>query len=417
MSKKNQHEIVIKISDKEWEIALDKAFIKKAKDIKVDGFRKGKIPRDIYDKKFGKESLYMDAIDIVLPNAYTKALNENNIIPVVQPQVDIKSISDAGVEIKFSIITKPEVKLGQYKDLKVEKPKIDITKEEIELEIDKLKKQYSEMIIKEGKVDNGDIAVIDFEGFKDGQPFEGGKGENYPLEIGSKVFIPGFEEQLVGMNKDESKEIEITFPKDYPADELKDKKVTFKVTVKDIKTRSIPELNEDFFKDLDMAGVNDKKSLEKELKDRLKTTKEFENDNVYVDMILEACAKNVEVDIPEEMINDEVDRMLGRFKEQLKMQGIDIEQYYQITRMSEEDLRTKMHEEAQKHVLYRLMLEAIAQQEKIEITDKEANKEAESLAEKYQMPKEEFLKLFGGLDMIKYDLQMRKTLELLKNNN
>jgi len=417
MSNTNKHDVVIKIDKKEWESALDKSFNKKIKDLKMDGFRKGKVPRDVFEKKFGKESLYMDAIDYVLPSAYSKALETSKLIPVVQPQVDIKSINEEGVEISFCIITKPNVTLGNYKGIKVAKPSAEVSKEEINNEIEKLKKQYSEIIIKDDKVENGNIAVIDFEGFKDGVAFDGGKGENYPLEIGSNTFIPGFEEQLIGMNKDEAKEIEVTFPEEYQSKELKGQKVTFKVTIKEIKEKNIPELNEEFFNDLGLDGISTKEDLEKEMETKLKTSKEFENNNIYVDNLLEAVSKNVEVDIPKEMIVEETDRMIGRYKEQLKMQGIDIKQYYQITKTTEEDLKKQMNDEAKKHVLYRLMLEEIAKNEDINVSDEDAKKEAQNLADKYQMGKDEFLKLFGGIEMIKYDLQMRKTLELLKENN
>lgn len=417
MSNNNRHEVIIKIGRKDWEEALDKAFVKKVKDIKVSGFRKGKVPRDVYEKKFGKESLYMEAIDYVLPNAYTKALSDSKLIPVVQPKVDIKGISDEGIEFKFDIITKPKVKLGKYKGLKVEKPTVKVTKEEIEHEIDRLRRQYSELVIKEGKVESGDIAVIDFEGFKDGVSFEGGKGTNYPLEIGSNTFIESFEEQLVGMAKNESKDIDVTFPDNYPNEDLKGKKVTFKVMVLDIKERKIPELDENFFKDLAMEGINSKEELEKEMKNKISANKEYENENIYLDNLLEAVSKNVEVDIPNEMIEEEIDRMLVRYREQLSLQGIELEQYYQLTNTKEADLRGHMSEQATKNVMYRLMLEEIAIKEKIDITDEEVAKEATTLANKYKMPKDEFLKLFGGLDMVKYDLQMRRTLELLKENN
>lgn len=416
MSKKNEHEIVIKINKKEWEEALTKSFNKKVNEVKIDGFRKGKIPRDIYENRFGKESLYMDAVDVVLPNAYTKALEECKLIPVVQPHVDIKSINDEGVEIVFNIVTKPEIKLGNYKKLNVKKPIVDVSKEEINNEVERIRKQYAEISIKEDKIENSDIAVIDFEGFNNGIPFEGGKGENYSLEIGSNTFIPGFEEQLIGMNAKESKEIKVTFPNEYPSEDLKGKEVTFKVTVKEVKTKIIPELNETFFTDLGLPGVDSKETLEKEIEERIKASKEVENENTYIDQLLEAAAKDAKVEIPHEMTHEEVDRMLNRYIEQLKMQGIDINQYYEFSNSTEEDLRGQMHDEAEKHVLFRLMLEEIAASEKINISDEEASVEADKLAKKYQMEKDDFLKLFGGLDMVKYDLQMRRSIEVLKGN-
>lgn len=417
MSTKNRHDIVVKIEKEEWNEALDQAFNQRKKDLKMDGFRKGKVPKEVYLKKYGIESLYMDAVDIILPKAYTKALEENKLIPVAQPKIDIKNINENGIEISFNIVTKPEVKLGKYKGLKIKKEEIQVIKEEIDAEIESLRKRFTEYVIKEGKVENGDIAVIDFEGFKDGVAFEGGKAENYQLEIGSNTFIPGFEEQLIGMNPKEEKEIEVTFPENYPSEELKGQKVTFKVKLNEVKQKVIPEMNEDFFKDLDFEGVNDIKSLEKMMEEKIRVRKEAEAENILIDNLLKAVSKNVKIDVPEEMVEDEIDRMLGRYEEQLRMQGIDIKQYYQITNTNEEQLRKQMREEANNHVVYRLMLEEIAKEEKIEVTEKEAKEEAKHLAEQYNVKEEDFLQMFGGLDLVKYDLEMRRTIELLKENN
>ncbi|MFA5458949.1 MAG: trigger factor [Bacilli bacterium] len=417
MANKNKHEIIIKVEKKEWEEALNKSFSKNIQEVKVDGFRKGKAPRDVYEKKYGRESLYMDAVDYVLPSAYNKALSTSKLMPVVQPQVDIKSITDDGVEILFTITTKPPVKIDKYKGLKVKKEVVKVTNEEVMEEIEKLKKRYAEIIIKDKKIEAGDIAVIDFEGFKEGVAFEGGKGQDYSLEIGSKTFIPGFEEQLVGMKKNETKEIKLTFPAEYPSKELQNQPVIFKVTVKEVKEKKIPELKAAFFKDLALDGVKDLESLEKELKASITASKEAQNENIYLDNLFAAIAKNVTVDVPDEMIKEEVNRMLGRYKEQLQMQGIDINQYYQMTKTTESDLKKQMHPEAKKHVIYRMMLEEIAKLEKITVTEDEAKKEAKRLSTQYQMEEEKFLDLFGGLEMIKYDLQMRRTIEFLKDNN
>lgn len=410
----NKQEIVIKIEKKEWEEALNKAFNKKSKDIKIDGFRQGKVTKEVFEKKAGMESLYMDAVDIILPDVYTRVIEESKLIPVVQPSVDIKSISADGVEFVFGIVTRPELKLGAYTNLKVAKPIAEVTKEEINAEIDKLTKKYAEIVIKEGTIENGDTAYINFEGFKDGVAFEGGKGENYPLEIGSNTFIPGFEEQLIGLSKNEEKDITVTFPEEYPSEDLKGSAVVFKVKINDIKEKHIPELNEDFYTDLGLEGVNSKETLEKQIEENIKVSKEAENENLYIDMLLETASKNVEVNIPDEMINEEIDRMINRYSEQLKMQGIEINKYYELTNTSEEQLRAQMKIEASKHVLYRLMLEEIAKKEQITISEEEAKEEATRLAARYQMEEAEFLKLFGGLEMIKYDLEMRKTIEILK---
>jgi len=414
---KNTHEVVIKIEGEEWTKALDKAFTKKQKTAKVDGFRTGKVPRDIYEKNFGKERLFIDAADSLLQDAYVKAMEESKLIPVVQPTFDLKSLDENGVEFIFKIITKPEVNVKKYKGLNIKPEKVEVTEEEVNHELGHLLERYTELVTKDGKVENGDVAIIDFEGFKDGVAFDGGKGENYSLEIGSHTFIPGFEEQIIGMKQGDEKDLDITFPEDYGAKDLAGQPVIFKVKVNEVKTKEQRELDEDFFEDLGMEGVNSEETLKEEIKKSISAQKEMDAENKYVDRILEEVSKNVEVDIPEEMVEEEVNRLMGRFEEQMKMQGISLDLYYQFTNSKEEDLRNQMEKEAYSNVLYRLMLEEIVTLEKIEITEEDADKEAEELAKKYQMEKEEFLKQFGGLDMIQYDLEMRKTIELLKELN
>ena len=415
--KNNVHEVIVKIEGVEWTEALDKAFKSKQKDAKVDGFRKGKVPRNIYEKHYGKESLFFLAAEEVLQSAYAKAMEESNLIPVVQPSVDIKDISDRGVEFTFKIITKPEVKIKNYKGLGIKPEEIKVTKDEIDHEIGHLLEEYTELVTKEGEVKNGDVAVIDFEGFKDGKPFDGGKGENYSLEIGSNTFIPGFEEQVIGMKTGEEKDLTVSFPEDYGVEDLKGQPVIFKVKVNEIKEKVTRELDKEFFEDLAMEGVDSKETLEKEVEENIKAQKEADNENKYIDHLLEEVAKNVEVDIPQEMVDEETTRLLGRFEQQMAMQGISLDIYYQFTKSSEEDLRKQMDKEAYQNVLYRLMLEEIMNLEKIEVSQEEASKEAEELAKKYKMDKEDFLKQFGGLEMIQYDLEMHKVIDLLKELN
>ncbi len=414
---KNVHEITIKIEGEEWKKALDKAFNDKKRDAVVDGFRKGKVPRNVYEKHYGKESLFIPAADYVLQDAYMKVMEENKLVPVVQPDVNLGGIDEDGVEFVFKIITKPEVNVKKYKGLKIEKEKVEVTKEEIEHELSHVLEKYTELVTKDGKVESGNVAVIDFEGFKDGVAFEGGKGENYSLEIGSSTFIPGFEDQVIGMKVGEEKDINLTFPEDYGAKDLAGAAVVFKVKVNEIKEKQTRELDEEFFEDLGMEGVDSKEKLEKEIEESIKARKEMEAENNYVDKILEEVSKNVEVDIPEEMVNEEIDRLMKRFEENMRMQGISLDLYYQFSRTTEADLRNQLEKEAYSNVLYRLMLEEIMTLEKIEVTEEEVEKEAASLAEKYQMEKEEFLKQFGGLDMIQYDLEMRKTIDSLKEFN
>ena len=397
-NKNNYHDIEIKIEGKEWTDAIDKAFKEKVKKVEVDGFRKGKCPKNIYDKKFGQDYI-IDAADLVLQDAYTKALEDNNLVPVVQPEVNLKSLDEKSVTFTFKIITKPEVKISKYRDLGVKPNEVKVTKEEIDHEIEHLLEKYEELVTKDenGKVENGDVAIIDFEGFKDGVPFDGGKGENYSLEIGSGTFIPGFEEQLIGMKSGEEKDIKVTFPDDYMEESLKGQEVTFKVKVHEIKTKEKRELDEDFFFDLGIEGVNDEESLRKEVEANIKANKDMEEENKYIDRLLEAVSKNVEVDIPEEMVNEEVERLFRRTEQQMAMQGISLDLYYQVTKSTEKDLKDQLEKEAYQNVLYRLMLEEIMNIEKIEVTESDAMEEAKRLAERYQMELDAFLNEFGGI--------------------
>lgn len=413
--KKNIKEINVTIEGEKWQKAIDKAYDKVSKKVKIDGFRPGKAPKDIFLKKYGKENLLVEAADSCMQDAYMDILKDNEGLEIVaQPKVEIKGVSDEKLELMFTLILKPEVKLGKYTGLGVKKEEAKVTKKEIEESIDHMRSHYAENITKDGKVANGDIAIIDFEGFKDGVAFAGGKAENYSLTIGSNSFIPGFEEQIIGMEKGEEKELNLTFPEDYHAEELKGAPVVFKVKVNEIKEVKVPELDKDFFEDLGMEGIDSKEALEKQVEENIKTRKESELENKYLDELLEAAAKNTEVDIPDVMIEEEIDRMLKQYEENLNMQGITLEQFYKFTNSDEKALRDQMKEEAGKRVKFRLMLEEIAKAEKFDMSDKDAEKEAEELASKYQMTKDEFLKQFGGLEMVKYDYKMRQAMETLK---
>ena len=413
---KNTKEIKVKIEGKKWEDALEKAYKKASSNFQIDGFRKGKAPKNVFLKKYTQERLNFDAADICLDDAYTDMFKKAKDLEIVaQPEITLSDISEKGVEYLFTLTLKPEVKLGKYKGLGIKKDKVSVSKEEIEHEIEHLRSHYTENVVKEsGSVENGDIAVIDFEGFKDGVAFAGGKGENYSLEIGSNTFIPGFEDQVIGMNVGDEKDINVTFPKDYHAEDLKGAAVVFKVKVNEIKVKRIPELDADFFEDLGMEGIDSKESLEKQVKENIKVRKDSEAENKYVDELLEAAGKNVKVEIPDVMIDEELNRMVKQYEETLRMQGLSLEQFYQFTNSDESKLREQMKEEAVKRITYRLMLEEIAKAENIEISDKDANKDVKDMSSKYQMKEEEFLKAFGGIEMVKYDLKMRKAIEVLK---
>lgn len=410
----NVKKIVKEYNGEVWTKAIGSAYDKIKKDVTVDGFRKGMVPFDMFVSKNGVEPLYNDAIDILLTTEYKKVFDELKEIPVVQPSIDIKNISKDAISIEYTFISSPEVKLGAYKNLGIKKETAKVTAKEVKEEIEKLQAKYAEIQVKEtGKVENGNTVVIDFEGFLNGKPFEGGKAENYPLEIGSHTFIPGFEEGLIGMSTGEEKNLNLTFPENY-TEELKGKDVTFKVKVNIIKEKVLPEINEDFFKDLGYDDVKTKEELEAKIKEQIKTRKEADIENKYIDECLEAATSNMKVEINPEIIDDEIHRMIDQMSEQLKMNGITLEQYMQFTGMTHEDLHKQYEEMATKRVKERFLLENVAKVEKIEVSDKDAEAKALEMAKNYGMTKEDLLKEFGGLDMVKYDMKMRAAINIVK---
>lgn len=410
----NVKKIVKEYNGEVWTKAIGSAYDKIKKDVTVDGFRKGMVPFDMFVSKNGVEPLYNDAIDILLTTEYKKVFDELKEIPVVQPSIDIKNISKDAISIEYTFISSPEVELGAYKNLGIKKETAKVTAKEVKEEIEKLQAKYAEIQVKEtGKVENGNTVVIDFEGFLDGKTFEGGKAENYPLEIGSHTFIPGFEEGLIGMSTGEEKDLNLTFPENY-TEELKGKDVTFKVKVNIIKEKVLPEINEDFFKDLGYDDVKTKEELEAKIKEQIKTRKEADIENKYIDECLEAATSNMKVEINPEIIDDEIHRMIDQMSEQLKMNGLTLEQYMQFTGMTHEDLHKQYEEMATKRVKERFLLEKVAKVEKIEISDKDAEAKALEMAKNYGMTKEDLLKEFGGLDMVKYDMKMRAAINIVK---
>ena len=358
----------------------------------------------------------MDASNYCVDAAYQKMLDNNKDLQIAaQPVLNIKSVDEKYIEFVFTLTLKPEVKLGKYKGLNIKKGTVKVTKEEIQHSIDHMREHYKENILKDGKVENGDIAIIDFEGFKDGVAFPGGKGENYSLEIGSNTFIPGFEEQIIGMKAGDKKDINVTFPEDYHEESLKGAPVVFKVKLNEVKEVKIPELDKDFFDDLGMEGVDSKEALERQVKENIKVSKEREIENKYIDDLLDKIIEDTEIDVPETMINDETDRMIKQFSEQIGMQGITIEQFYQFTNSNESKLKEQYHDEAIKRIKYRLILEEIIKEEKINIKDKDVDKKLDEIAKKYNMTKEEVKKQYGdNLDMIKYELEVEKAFDVIK---
>ena len=416
-NKSYKHEVNIKIEGEEWKKALHKAYEKNNKKAKIDGFRPGKAPYEIFVKHYGIENLFIDAADSCLQESYLKAITDSKLIPVTEPKVDIKEIDEEHVEFIFTIITKPEIKIKKYEGLKIKKDKLEVKEEEIQDEIDHLLEQYAELVVKEGTVENGDTVIIDYEGFLDGVPFEGGKAENYSLVIGSNTFIPGFEEQLIGMDKDSEKEIKVTFPEDYHAENLKGKETTFKVKVHEIKTKQNRELDDEFFEDLGMEGVNSLETLKESIKEHLEAHKKTDIENKFVDDMLDAISKQTEIDIPEEMVEDEINHLIKRFEEQLKYQGVSLDLYYSLTKSTEKDLREQVEKEAFKNVLYRLILEELVKILEITVTDEEVDEELEKMAKQYNATKEDIQKELGGMDMIKYDIEIRKAFAKLEELN
>ena len=413
---KNVHEIEIKLEGEKWAKCLDSAFKKANKEVKIDGFRKGTAPKDIYLKNYGIESLYPEAVNEAIGVAYRELLENNDLKPIIEPAVDVTGISDGSVIFKFTIITKPEVKLSSYKKLGVKKEEVKVTKEEIESEVEALRTQLAEVVVKEdGVVVEGDTVVIDFDGYVDGKALEGGKGENYPLEIGSHTFIPGFEEGLVGKKTGEELELNLTFPENYVED-LKNKDVTFKVTIHEIKTKVLPELGEEFYADLGLE-VKTKEEFETEVEKTIKDKKNAEVEDKFIEDLLSKASEKLEVEINPEIISEEVHRMIDGYANQLKMQGIDIEQYYKITGTTHEDLHKQMEPEAIKRIKYRYVIEEIAEAEKIDFTEEEVQAKANEMAENYGIKVEELIQAYGTIDVVKYDMKMHRALEILKESN
>jgi len=410
----NRGELTVVVDAETFDKALDQAFKKVVKKINIPGFRKGRIPRPIFEQRFGVESLYQDAIDIVLPEAYEKAVEETGIEPVAAPDINVEKIAKGeGVTFKVTVVVKPEVKLGQYKGLEVEKVETEVTDEDVQKELENLQKRHAELVVKEdAPAENGDTVVIDFEGFVDGVAFEGGKGENHPLELGSGSFIPGFEEQLVGMKAGEEKEINVTFPEEYHAEELAGKEATFKVKVHEVKGLVLPELDDDFAVDVD-DEVETLDALKEKIKNRLKEEKEHEAKHKIENEVLEKASANAEMDIPEEMIDAEVERMVKEFDQRLQSQGLNLELYTQFSGQTTDSLKEQMRSDAEKRVRVSLTLEAIVKAENIEVTDEEVEAELEKMSEAYNIPVDQIKQLLGSLDNVRYDLKMNKAIELL----
>ncbi len=410
--------LTIEVDAEKVNEGLDAAFKKVVKQINVPGFRKGKMPRGMFEKRFGIESLYQDAVDYLLPDAYANAIEETGVEPVDRPEIDVEQI-EKGKSLIFTakVTLKPEVKLGEYKGLEVEKFDTEVTEEDVDNELKSMQEKQAELVVKEeGKAEEGDTVVIDFEGFVDGEAFEGGKAENFSLELGSGQFIPGFEEKLVGVGSGESKDVEVTFPEEYHAAELAGKSALFKVTVHEIKARELPALDDEFAKDVD-EEVETLAALKEKVKDRLEHNKKHEAEHFVQDTLVEKATENAEMDIPEVMVENEVDRMVKEFEQRLSMQGMNLDLYFQFSGQDEDALREQMKEEAGKRVRMNVTLEAIVKAENIEVTVEEVSAELSKMAEMYNMTVENITQALGSLEGVRADLQVKKAIDFLIENS
>lgn len=418
---KNQGILTVEVEAERVAVALDKAFKKVSGKVSIPGFRKGKVPRSLFEARYGVESLYQDALDILLPDVYVEAIEETKIEPVDRPEIDVQEMAK-GQALKFTakVTVKPEVELGEYKGIEVEEKASDVTAEEVEAELKRMQERHAELVVAEEgeEAKNGDIAIIDFEGFVDGVAFEGGKAEKHSLELGSNSFIPGFEEQVVGMKKNEEKDINVTFPEEYHSEDLKGKAAVFKVLLHDIKRKNLPELDDEFAKDVSEFDTLDeyKADIEKNLKQQKEEANKRDRENAIVAKV----AENATVDIPEIMVDNEVDNMFKDFANRLQQQGMNMELYTQFTGQTEDVLKGQMRTDAERRVRSNLVLEAVAKAEGIEAGEEDLEGELSRMAEMYQRSVEEIRSIFtanGMIDSIKTDLAIRKTIDFLVENS
>ncbi|WP_445489639.1 trigger factor [Niallia sp. 03133] len=414
----NRGVLTIEVDAEKVNEGLELAFKKVVKKVNIPGFRKGKIPRGMFEQRFGVESLYQDAIDILLPEAYAGAIEETGIEPVDRPEIDVEQIEKGkSLIFKATVVVKPEVTLGEYKGIEVEEVSTEVTEEDVNAEIKALQEKQAELVVKEeGAAELGDTVVMDFEGFQDGVAFEGGTAENFSLELGSGQFIPGFEDQVVGMAVGEVKEIEVSFPEEYHAAELAGKPATFKVTIHEIKGKELPELDDEFAKDVDEEAET-LDALKEKIKTRLENEKKHQAEHAVRDTVVEKAAENATIDIPEAMVNTEIDRMMNEFEQRLQAQGMNLELYFQFSGQDEEALKGQMKEDAEKRVRVNLTLEAIVNVENLEVAEEEVTAELDKMAEMYKMPIDAITQALGGTENLKMDIKMRKAIDFLVENS
>ncbi|WP_125767769.1 trigger factor [Companilactobacillus furfuricola] len=410
---KNTGELKFEIDQDTIKQGLDTAFNRVKKSLNVPGFRKGKVPRQIFNRMYGEEALYEDALNAVLPTAYEKAVNEAKVDPVDQPQISVKSMEKGQPwAISATITVKPEVELGDYTGIEVKKQKRNVLKADTEKRLEELQKQQAELVLKDGKAEEGDTVVIDYVGTVDGKEFEGGSAQNYSLELGSKTFIPGFEDGLIGASKGDVVDVKVTFPEDYQAKDLAGKDAIFKTTVHEIKSKELPKLDDDFAKDVD-ENVDTLDDLKKKIHDEIKEQKKETAEENIQEEAISGAVKNAKIDeIPQAMIDTEVDNQMNQYLANLRRQGIDPKLYYQMTGTNEEDLKKQFAKDAEERVKTDLVIEAIVAKEDIKPTEDEIKDEIKSLADEYNMDEKA---VRGALtdDMLAHDIAAKKAIELI----
>lgn len=417
---KNLGVLEVEVEAERVAAALDKAFNKVVKQANVPGFRKGKVPRPIFEARYGVESLYQDAIDILLPEVYSEAVEQTDIFPVDRPEVDVEQFAKGQPFVfKAKVTVKPEVKLGEYKGIEAPAAVAEVTEEELNAELERLQQRHAELIvIDEEPAQNGDTVVIDFDGSVDGVPFEGGQADRHSLELGSGSFIPGFEEQVVGMATGDFKDVVVTFPETYHAEELASKEAVFKVKVHEIKRKQLPELDDEFAKDVSEFDTLDeyKEELKKELSSRKQKDSEAARESVIVDKVSE----NAEVEIPRAMVLGEVQNMVRDFDNRLRAQGMNLDMFLSFSGQTLTDLQEQMEGDAEKRVRNNLVLDQIAKEENITVSEEEIEQELSDMADSYKRSKEEIKNILaanGSLGSLREEIQLRKTIEFVVANS
>ena len=412
---KNMAKLTIEVSAEEFEKAVQAAYLKQRKNIAVPGFRKGKVPRQMIEKMYGPEIFYDDAANALIPDAYAKAYDECELDIVSQPTIDVVQI-EKGKAFIFTaeVATKPEVTLGEYKGLKVDKVSNRVTAKEVDAKLEEEQKKNARTVaVLDRAVQDGDEVVLDFEGFVDGVAFEGGKGENYPLTIGSGSFIPGFEEQLIGAEAEKEVEVNVTFPEDYQAEELAGKAAVFKCTVKEIKEKQLPELDDEFASEV--SEFETLAEYKEDVKKNLTEKKEADAKNEKEQKVIEAIIADAKMDIPEAMVVSQQRQMAEDFAQRLQMQGLSIEQYFQFTGLTGETFLAQMKPQAENRIKTRLVLEAVAAAENMVVSDEEYKDELKKMAEAYQMEVEKIEEMIGSYEEkgIKSDISIRKAVDFV----